>query len=78
MFCAIIFQSFFQPYYLVVMVKSESCIRNQKYAISYSFMLSASMAVATVLACTQMILKFNTNAKSQWITQSVTVEQSRS
>ena len=40
---------------VVVMVKSESCIRNQKYAISYSFILSASMVVTTVLACTQMI-----------------------
>ena len=66
MFCAISFQLLVQPYYLVVMVKSESCIRNQKYAISYSFMLSASsMAVTTVLASTQMILKFNGEAKSK-------------
>ena len=56
---------------------SESCIRNQKYAINYSFMLSASMAVTTVLACAQMILKFNGKVKSQLITQSVMVEQSR-
>ena len=43
-------------YYLVVMAKSEPSIRNKKYAISYSFMLSASKAITTVLACTQMIL----------------------
>ena len=77
MFCAIMFQSLFQPYYLIVMVKSESCMRNRKYVINYSFMLSASMAVSTVLAFTQMILKFNGKAKSQIITRSVTVEQSQ-
>ena len=60
------------------MVKSESCIRNKKFAINYSFMLSACMAIAIILAYTQMILKFNGEAKSQLITQSVTVEQSRS
>ena len=76
MFCAIIFQLLSQPYYLVSMVKPESCLRNKKYAIIYLFMLPASMAVTTVLACTQIILKFNVKAKSQFITQSVTVEQS--
>ena len=64
MFCAIIFQSLFQPYYPVVMVKFESCMRSQEYAVNYSFMLSASMAVTTVLARTQMILKLNGKAKS--------------
>ena len=58
MFCAIIFQLLFQLYYLVVMAKSESFIRNQ------SFMLFTSMSIATVLACTQMILKFNGETKS--------------
>ena len=65
MFCAIIIQLLLQPYYQVAMVKSESCIRNQKYSINYSFMLSGSMAVTTVLACAQMILKFNGKVKSQ-------------
>ena len=77
MFCAIVFQSFFQPYYLVVTAKFESSIRDKKYAISYSFMLSASKAVTTVLGCTQMILQLNGETKSQLGTQSVTVEQSR-
>ena len=77
MFCATTFQLLSQPYYLISMVKSKSCLRNKKYAIIYLFMLPASMAVTTVLACTQMILKFNIKAKSQFITQSVTVDQSR-
>ena len=76
MFCAIIFQLLFQPYYLVVTAKSESSMRNKKYAISYSFMLSASKAATTVLACTQMIFQFNGETKYQLVTQSVTVKQS--
>ena len=67
MFYAIILQLLFQPYYLVVPAKSESSIGNKKYAISYSFMLSASKAVTNVLACTQMILQFNGETKSQLI-----------
>ena len=59
------------------MAKSESSIRNKKYAISYSFMISASKAVTTVLVCTQMIFQFNGETKSQLVTQSVTVEKSR-
>ena len=70
MFCARICQLLFQPYNLVVTAKSEFSIRNITYAISYSFMLSASKAVATVLACTQMILQFNGETKSQVVTQS--------
>ena len=39
-YCATTFQLLFQPYYLVVMFKSESCIVNQKYVIiNYSCFL---------------------------------------
>ena len=77
MFCAVVCQLRFQLYYLVVTAESESSIRNKKYANNYSFMLSASKAVTTVLACTQMVLQFNGETKSLLVTQSVPVEQSR-
>ena len=50
------------------LITSSYCqvrILHTRYVTKYSFMLSASTAVTTVLACTQMILKFNGKVKSQ-------------
>ena len=50
MFCAVIFRSLFQPYYLVVIAKFESCIRDQilfhafcQYDIYYCFSLYSNI-----------------------------------
>ena len=68
MFCALIFQLLFQPYYLLIVVtaKSESSIRNKKYAVTLSCFLPVSKAVTTLLACTQIILQFNGETKSHF------------